>query len=224
MIYPFYAGGANWGGAAFDPSTHRLIINAQEIGGIAQIQRAGGPEADYSLVDRTGIRDQDGLPGNTPPWGTLTSIDLATGRFDWQVPLGDYPSLEGAGYGAENYGGPIVTAGGLIFIAATPDAKLRAFDTRDGTLLWQADLPAGGSRLPPSTAPEGDSLSSLPPAAAGQVHRRVASTWLSLFRRGRLRPRPSRGRGNPRHERDVSNGASIRESEATEYRGPHGSV
>ena len=148
LIYPFYAGGANWGGAAFDPSTRRLIINAQEIGGIAQIQRAGGTEADYALVDRTGIRDQDGLPGNTPPWGTLTSIDLATGRFDWQVPLGDYPSLEGAGYGAENYGGPIVTAGGLIFIAATPDAKLRAFDTRDGALLWQADLPAGGFSTP----------------------------------------------------------------------------
>lgn len=148
LIYPFYAGGANWGGAAFDPSTRRLIINAQEIGGIAQIQRAGGTEADYALVDRTGIRDQDGLPGNTPPWGTLTSIDLATGLFDWQVPLGDYPSLEGAGYGTENYGGPIVTAGGLIFIAATPDAKLRAFDTRDGALLWQADLPAGGFSTP----------------------------------------------------------------------------
>ena len=64
------------------------------------------------------------------------------------MPLGDYPSLEGAGYGTENYGGPIVTAGGLIFIAATPDAKLRAFDTRDGALLWQADLPAGGFSTP----------------------------------------------------------------------------
>ncbi|MYH28811.1 MAG: PQQ-binding-like beta-propeller repeat protein [Acidobacteria bacterium] len=148
LIYPFYAGGANWGGAAFDPSTQRLIINAQEIGGIAQIVRADEAEADYSLVDRNGIRDQDGLPGNTPPWGTLTSIDLATGRFDWQVPLGDYPSLAGAGYGAENYGGPTVSAGGLIFIAATPDAKLRAFDTRDGALLWQGDLPAGGFSTP----------------------------------------------------------------------------
>ena len=148
LIYPAYAGGANWGGAAFDPSTHRVIINAQEIGGIAQIQRAGGTDADYSLVDRTGIRDADGLPGNTPPWGTLTSIDLATGALDWQVSLGDYPSLTGLGYGAENYGGPVVTAGGLTFIAATPDAKLRAFDTRDGALLWQADLPAGGFSTP----------------------------------------------------------------------------
>ena len=148
LIYPAYAGGANWGGAAFDPATNRLIINAQEIGGIVQVWRAGSSDADYSLVDRTRIRDQAGLPGNTPPWGTLTSIDLATGRVDWQVPLGDYPSLEGKGYGAESYGGPVVTAGGLIFVAATPDAKLRAFDTRDGALLWQADLRAGGFSTP----------------------------------------------------------------------------
>ena len=148
LIYPAYAGGANWGGAAFDPATQRLILNAQEIGGIVQVQQAESADADYSLDGRTRIRDQDGLPGNTPPWGTLTSIDLATGAFDWQVPLGDYPSMEGAGYGAENYGGPVVTAGGLIFIAATPDAKLRAFDTRDGALLWQGDLPAGGFSTP----------------------------------------------------------------------------
>ncbi len=148
LIYPGYAGGANWGGAAFDPATNRLILNAQEIGGIVRVQQTGSPTSDYSVDDRTRIRDQDGLPGNSPPWGTLTSIDLATGAFDWQAPLGDYPSMEGAGYGAENYGGPVVTAGGLIFIAATPDAKLRAFDTRDGVQLWQADLPAGGFSTP----------------------------------------------------------------------------
>ena len=148
LLYPAYAGGANWGGAAFDPATNRLIINAQEIGGIVRITQAADPDADYSLDHRTRIRDQDGLPGNAPPWGTLTSIDLATGALDWQVPLGDYPSLEGAGHGAENFGGPVVTAGGLVFIAATPDARLRAFDTRDGVQLWQADLPAGGFSTP----------------------------------------------------------------------------
>ena len=198
LIYPFYAGGANWGGAAFDPSTHRLIINAQEIGGIAQILRAGGTEADYSLVDRTGIRDQDGLPGNTPPWGTLTSIDLATGRFDWQVPLGDYPSLEGAGYGAENYGGPIVTAGGLIFIAATPDAKLRAFDTRDGALLWQADLPAGGFSTPAVYSAGGRQFVVVaagggrtgPPSSAEYVA--FALPVSAIVSRPQPRPRPAR--------------------------------
>ena len=94
------------------------------------------------------VRDHEGLPGNTPPWGTLTSVDLATGDFDWQVPFGDYPDHEGLGYGAESYGGPVVTAGGLIFIGATPDRKFRAFDVRTGEELWQADLPAAGFSTP----------------------------------------------------------------------------
>ena len=212
LIYPAYAGGANWGGAAFDPSTHRLIINAQEIGGIAQIQRAGGTDDDYSLVDRNGIRDQDGLPGNTPPWGTLTSLDLATGRFDWVVPLGDYPSLEGAGYGAENYGGPVVTAGGLIFIAATPDAKLRAFDTRDGALLWQG-RPAGrrlldSRRLQRRRATVRRHCGRRRPDG---VHRRAPSTWLSRFRRARWRRRPCsiRDRQDDRARLPVSGGGMV---------------
>ena len=94
------------------------------------------------------VRDHEGLPGNTPPWGTLTSIDLASGGFDWQVPLGDYLGHEGLGYGAENYGGPVVTAGGLVFIGATPDRKFRAFDARTGDELWQATLPAAGFSTP----------------------------------------------------------------------------
>ena len=94
------------------------------------------------------VRDHEGLPGNTPPWGTLTSIDLASGGFDWQVPLGDYLGHEGLGYGAENYGGPVVTAGGLVFIGATPDRKFRAFDLLTGDELWQATLPAAGFSTP----------------------------------------------------------------------------
>ena len=94
------------------------------------------------------VRDHDGLPGNTPPWGTLTSVDLATGEFDWQVPFGGYPGHEDLGYGSESYGGPVVTAGGLVFIAATPDRKLRAVDVRNGEELWQAELPAAGYSTP----------------------------------------------------------------------------
>jgi quinoprotein glucose dehydrogenase len=95
--------------------------------------------------------DPDGFPATRPPWGTLTAIDLARGETAWRIPLGDYPtSLEAglAGLGAENYGGPIVTAGGLLFIAATPDAALRAFDAATGELLWQARLPAAGFATP----------------------------------------------------------------------------
>ena len=110
---------------------------------------------DYAFGGYTWLRDQDGLPGNSPPWGTLTSVDLATGAFDWQVPFGDYPRTAGEGLGAESYGGPVVTASGLIFIAATPDRKFRAFDTRDGGVLWEADLPAAGFSTPAVYAVDG---------------------------------------------------------------------
>ena len=103
---------------------------------------------DYAFGGYTWLRDQDGLPGNRTPWGTLTSVDLATGGFDWQVPFGDYPQTVGQGLGSESYGGPVVTASGLIFIAATPDRKIRAHDTRDGAELWHADLPAAGFSTP----------------------------------------------------------------------------
>ena len=101
------------------------------------------------------VRDHEGLPGNTPPWGTLNSIDLATGDIVWQVPFGDYPDHEGLGFGAESYGGPVVTAAGVIFIGATPDKKFRAYDVRNGDLLWQADLPAAAFSTPATYAVDG---------------------------------------------------------------------
>ena len=101
------------------------------------------------------VRDHEGLPGNSPPWGTLNSIDLATGDIVWQVPFGNYPDHEELGYGAESYGGPIVTAAGVIFIGATPDRHFRAFDVRNGDLLWQADLPAAAFTTPATYAVDG---------------------------------------------------------------------
>jgi quinoprotein glucose dehydrogenase len=112
-------------------------------------------EVDYAFGGYTWLRDQDGLPGNRTPWGTLTSVDLATGDFDWQVTFGDYPQTVGQGLGSESYGGPVVTASGLIFIAATPDRKIRAHDTRDGSLLWEAELPAAGFTTPAVYAVDG---------------------------------------------------------------------
>jgi quinoprotein glucose dehydrogenase len=87
-----------------------------------------------------------------PPWGTLSAINLDTGEYAWQVPLGEYPELVRQGVkdtGSENYGGPIVTAGGLVFIAATNhDRKMRAFDKANGALLWEATLPSSGNATP----------------------------------------------------------------------------
>ena len=105
-------------------------------------------EASHVYVEPETVRDPDGLPGNAPPWGTLVAIDLATGAIDWQMPLGEYLSHPGLGLGAENVGGPVVTASGLVFVAATPDMKMRAFDARAGTTLWEANLWAAGYSTP----------------------------------------------------------------------------
>lgn len=95
--------------------------------------------------------DHEGYPAIKPPWGTLNAIDLNTGELKWKVPLGEYPVLTARGIpptGTENYGGPVVTAGGLIFIAATADERIRAFDKDTGKILWQATLPFGGNATP----------------------------------------------------------------------------
>jgi quinoprotein glucose dehydrogenase len=97
------------------------------------------------------LTDQDGYPGVKPPWGTLNAIDLNTGNYLWRVPLGEYPELTKKGLavtGTESYGGPLVSAGGLVFIAATKDEKIRAFDKKTGKILWEYKLPAGGFATP----------------------------------------------------------------------------
>ena len=93
--------------------------------------------------------DPDGYPAVRPPWGTLTAVDLNAGTLRWQIPLGEHPELHQPGTGSENYGGPVVTAGGLVFIGATNfDRQFRAFDKTTGELVWKAELPAGGNATP----------------------------------------------------------------------------
>ena len=95
--------------------------------------------------------DQDGYPGIKPPWGTLNAIDLNTGKYLWKIPLGEYPELAKKGVpvtGTVSYGGPLVTAGGLVFIAGTKDEKIRAFERKTGKMIWEYQLPAGGFATP----------------------------------------------------------------------------
>lgn len=238
VIFPGYDGGAEWGGAAFDPETGLLYVNSNEMAWIltmvevrstsrrvsgrdiykkrcAVCHGAKGSPAELSLqgIDgrytddelmrilfqgtgrmpsfarlghdavkavvryitrgedttappprrsRIDLRfqsdgykkflDPDGYPAVEPPWGTLSAINLNTGEYAWRIALGEYPELaaEGKGdTGSENYGGPVVTAGGLIFIGATCyDKKFRAFDKSTGKLLWETTLPAAGNATP----------------------------------------------------------------------------
>jgi quinoprotein glucose dehydrogenase len=109
-------------------------------------------EIPYHLTGYKRFLDQEGYPAVAPPWGTLNAIDLNTGEYAWKIPLGEYPELAAQGLkdsGTENYGGPIVTAGGLLFIGATVyDKKFRAFDKSTGALLWEASLPFSGNATP----------------------------------------------------------------------------
>ena len=106
----------------------------------------------YRFTGYNKFVDPEGYPAIAPPWGTLNAINLNTGEYAWKIPFGEYPELAEKGMkntGSENYGGPIVTAGGLLFIGATNfDKKFRAFDKDTGKLLWETTLPFAGNATP----------------------------------------------------------------------------
>ena len=171
IMRPGYAGGSNWGGGAWDPRRRLLVANVMDLPmAVALVPRAE-LDAQYESGDyegwefarqrgtpygmrRTLLKSPLGAPCTAPPWGTLVALDLASGTIAWQRPLGTsrdkapWPFWYTAG--APNMGGPLVTAGGLVFIGATTDDYLRAFDIATGAELWTMRLPAGAQATPMS--------------------------------------------------------------------------
>lgn len=128
-----------------------FLMEEEAAAPVALADEEGEPQLPYAHTGWNRFLDPDGYPAVEPPWGTLNALDLNTGEYDWQVPLGEFEALTEQGMpptGTENYGGPVVTAGGLLFIAATQDEMFRAYDKETGEVLWETDLPAGGYATP----------------------------------------------------------------------------
>lgn len=166
IVYPGNVGGVNWGSAAYDPQRHLLIMDTNHLAMWVKLiprdefssARRAATEQDrlhgefapqsgtpYGMF-RTPLLAASGVPCNAPPWGTVAAVDLFTGKKAWDVPLGTM--VPGMTTGSITLGGPIATAGGLIFTAATMDNFLRAFDSESGKELWKFELPAGGQATP----------------------------------------------------------------------------
>jgi quinoprotein glucose dehydrogenase len=155
LWFPGTLGGATWSGGSVDPGLQYLFVNTNDVGAVGRMVLTPGAPTPYRRSSPAGAYarfwDEDRLPCQAPPWGRLHAIDLSTGEIAWQVPLGDAPQLAGQGItgtGTPNLGGSVATAGGLVFIAATNDARIRAFDARTGRVAWQASLPASGHATP----------------------------------------------------------------------------
>jgi quinoprotein glucose dehydrogenase len=172
VMYPGNGSGTNWGSAAFAPTSPLLVLNTSRLATLVQLlprdaydrERAaakgawefgGQRETPFGMRRMDPIESARGIPCNPPPWGTLAAVNLGSGTLEWEVPLGhlpeSHPFMALAGpppIGTPTSGGPIVTAGGLVFIAATMDQQLRAFDLATGRELWHATLPFAGIATP----------------------------------------------------------------------------
>jgi quinoprotein glucose dehydrogenase len=165
-LYPFTGGGVNWGGVAVDPRGMVFVNTTRLVNVITLVPRdrfdtvrAANPGREVSPqngapygMKREVLLSPLGMPCNPPPWGTLAALDLRTRRIAWKVPLGTSEDLTPLGIalhtGTPNFGGPVATAGGVVFIGAALDRYLRAFDAASGAELWRGRLPAPGMATP----------------------------------------------------------------------------
>ncbi|HEY2017379.1 MAG TPA: pyrroloquinoline quinone-dependent dehydrogenase [Bryobacteraceae bacterium] len=153
LRFPGTMGGGNWGGVSFDAKAGLVFVNTSSLGGMGSMvpARAGSPVPYRNEGGYVRFVDQDGYPCQKPPWGEMSAVNVNTGEIAWRVPLGSYPALEGSAYenkGTINMGGSIATAGGVVFVGATLDARLRAFDSQTGKEVWAADIGASADATP----------------------------------------------------------------------------
>jgi len=166
LVFPSNVGGVNWGSAAYDPQRHLLFMDTNRLPIFVKlIPRAEFQDARKNASDsdrlhgefarqagapygmfRTPLLAPSGLPCNAPPWGSVAAVDLFSGKKVWDVPLGSW--IPGRNTGTITLGGPMVSAGGLVFTAAAMDNYLRALDSETGKELWKFELPAGGQATP----------------------------------------------------------------------------
>ena len=166
LVYPSNVGGVNWGSAAYDPERHLLFVDTNRLPIFVKLipkdeladarknasdldrlhgefaRQTGAPFAMF----RTPLLSPSGLPCIAPPWGTVTAVDLYEGKKVWDTPLGSF--IPGINTGTITLGGPMASAGGLVFTGAAMDNYLRAFDSETGKELWKFELPAGGQATP----------------------------------------------------------------------------
>jgi quinoprotein glucose dehydrogenase len=153
LFFPSTLGGGNWGGVSVDPALGRLFVNIMNIGQWGHMEKRGTEYArasSYGAYARFWDRDTH-VPCQNPPFGELVAVDLASGDIAWRSVLGTVPELEAKGVhhtGTLNLGGSIATAGGVVFIGATNDSRIRAFDSKSGKQLWEAPLEASGHTSP----------------------------------------------------------------------------
>ena len=154
-----FHGGAEWMGASVNNKNGHMYVTSHNIPWITSISKVDNKFSYYSYVSKSKrLLDQNKYPGSKPPWGSLTSINLNTGKIIWQVPFGEYEELKKKGIpatGTENYGGATGTLGNLIFATGTVDKKIRAFDSRDGKEVWSYQLEFAGSGPPSIYSTEG---------------------------------------------------------------------
>lgn len=184
VVTPGFHGGMNWSGTAWDPERARIIVNTNDVPYILTMRDSRFWQMfRYDFTGFIRFVDQEGYPAIRPPWGKLTALDLERQEIAWQVPLGEYKELTARGIpptGAENGGGAIVTAGGLVFIGASKDEMFRAFDISNGKVLWESKLSAAAYAMPSTYSVGGKQYVVIAAGGGGMAQTRSGDEYIAF--------------------------------------------